>query len=85
MSPNPKQKVVLCRISPNFRDYKYKAKPVSLAIALHSLRSYCLDNSRIRDSYDIEIKTYHLKTETEKIIAGVLGTFTFINRRKKSV
>jgi len=73
MNDKRKKKITLCRISTNFRDSKYKASFKTLAIGLHLIRAYCLTNPRVCESYDIEVKAFHLKTETGLIISELLA------------
>ncbi len=69
MSVSGRKKVVICRVSPNFKDSKYRASYMSLALGAFSVRNYCMANPDIAARYDIEVKTFHVRTETEKIVS----------------
>ncbi|MEW6203227.1 MAG: radical SAM protein [bacterium] len=68
ISGTEKQKIILCKISPDFSDAGDNALPCTLALGLHYIRAYCLQNPAINNSFDIKIKTFRGQEKTKKII-----------------
>lgn len=62
-----KKKVILCKISADVGESTLHYSPRTRAVGMFYLRAYCLNNSRIRDAYDICVDYYSINDGSDFI------------------